>query len=62
MEINTFKLTPFQNLKIRNTLKSDMNKEQGMVASSSLILFKSRLATFLEDKLELKTRYLQDSA
>lgn len=62
MEINTFKLTPFQNLKIRNTLKSDMNKEQGMVASSSLILLKSRLATFLEDKLELKTRYLQDSA
>lgn len=39
-----------------------MNKEQGMVASSPLILFKSRLATFLEDKLEWKTRYLQDSA
>lgn len=52
--MNTFKFTPFPNLEISIQKRFNMKKEWEMMASPSLILFSSRLAPFLGDKLEWK--------
>lgn len=53
MEMNTFKLTTFPNLEI--CIQKHFNiKKWEMMASASLVLFSSRLAPFLGDKLEWK--------